>query len=124
MLAAFNSALAESSLCSIGPGARCREHPAQGQRAGAFKGARMPVAVVFENAEDGKTIHEMMEQLPSRRSTSTACSSPTPQLDPSARRKKRASGDEPAREDVEEVTAARPNRAHLQRIQLMAATMR
>jgi uncharacterized protein (DUF433 family) len=29
-----------------------------------FKGTRTPVAIVFENLEDGTTIDEVMEQLP------------------------------------------------------------
>ena len=29
-----------------------------------FKGTRTPVAVVFENLEDGMTIDEVMEQFP------------------------------------------------------------
>jgi uncharacterized protein (DUF433 family) len=29
-----------------------------------FKGSRMPVLVVFENLQDGMTIHEIIEQFP------------------------------------------------------------
>ncbi len=32
-----------------------------------FKGTRTPVAVVFENLEDGMTIDEVMEQFPGSR---------------------------------------------------------
>jgi uncharacterized protein (DUF433 family) len=36
----------------------------QGQRRLVFKGTRTPVAVVFENLEDGVTIDEVTEQFP------------------------------------------------------------
>jgi uncharacterized protein (DUF433 family) len=41
-----------------------RERPGQGQWRVVFKGTRTPVAVVFENLEDGLTIDELVEQFP------------------------------------------------------------
>jgi len=38
--------------------------PGKVSGAWVFKGTRTPVAVVFENLEDGMTIDEVMEQLP------------------------------------------------------------
>ena len=37
-----------------------------------FKGTRTPVAVVFENLEDGMTIDEVMDQFPVTRAQVTA----------------------------------------------------
>ena len=37
-----------------------------------FKNTRMPVAIVFENLEDGMTIDEVMEQFPVTRAQVTA----------------------------------------------------
>ena len=37
-----------------------------------FKGTRTPVAIVFENLEDGMTIDEVMEQFPVTREQVTA----------------------------------------------------
>ena len=38
--------------------------PGKVSGAWVFKGTRTPVAVVFENLEDGMTIDEVIEQLP------------------------------------------------------------
>ena len=38
--------------------------PGKVSGAWVFKGTRLPVAVVFENLEDGMTIEELMEQFP------------------------------------------------------------
>jgi uncharacterized protein (DUF433 family) len=38
--------------------------PGKVSGAWVFKGTRTPVAIVFENLEDGMTIDEMMEQFP------------------------------------------------------------
>jgi uncharacterized protein (DUF433 family) len=38
--------------------------PGKVSGAWVFKGTRTPVAVVFENLEDGMTIDEVMEQFP------------------------------------------------------------
>ncbi|MEO7191349.1 MAG: DUF433 domain-containing protein [Vicinamibacterales bacterium] len=38
--------------------------PGKVSGAWVFRGTRMPVAVVFENLEDGMTIDELMEQFP------------------------------------------------------------
>ena len=38
--------------------------PGKVSGSGVFKGTRTPVAVVFENLEDGMTIDEVMEQFP------------------------------------------------------------
>lgn len=40
------------------------EHSRQGQRRLVFKGTPTPVAIVFENLEDGMTIDEVMDQFP------------------------------------------------------------
>jgi uncharacterized protein (DUF433 family) len=38
--------------------------PGKVSGAWVFRGTRMPVAIVFENLEDGMTIDEIMEQFP------------------------------------------------------------
>ncbi len=38
--------------------------PGKVSGAWVFKGTRTPVAVIFENLEDGMTINEVMEQFP------------------------------------------------------------
>ena len=38
--------------------------PGKVSGAWVFKGTRMPVAIVFENLEDGMTIDEVLEQFP------------------------------------------------------------
>ena len=38
--------------------------PGKVSGAWVFKNTRTPVAIVFENLEDGMTIHEVMEQFP------------------------------------------------------------
>ena len=48
--------------------------PDKVSRAWLFKGSRTPVAVVFENLEDGMTIDEVMEQFPVTREQVTAVS--------------------------------------------------
>src|ERR1700674_960637 len=54
---------AARTASAVVPG--CRKHPWHGQRgAWVFKGTRTPVAIVFENLEDGMTIDEVMEQFP------------------------------------------------------------
>jgi uncharacterized protein (DUF433 family) len=53
-----------------------------------FKGLRTPVAVVFENLEDGMTIDEVMEQLPvTREQVKAVLESATRSLDASAARR-------------------------------------
>jgi len=47
------------SLCSA-----VESIPGKVSGAWVFKGTRTPVAVVFENLEDGMTIDEVMEQFP------------------------------------------------------------
>jgi uncharacterized protein (DUF433 family) len=46
--------------------------PGKVSGAWVFKGTRTPVAVVFENLEDGMTIDEMLEQFPVTREQVTA----------------------------------------------------
>jgi len=38
--------------------------PGKVSGAWVFKGTRTPAAIVFENLEDGMTIHEVLEQFP------------------------------------------------------------
>jgi uncharacterized protein (DUF433 family) len=55
---------------SVHGSARLVRMPGSGERSGqvsgawVFKGTRTPVAVVFENLEDGMTIDQVMEQFP------------------------------------------------------------
>jgi uncharacterized protein (DUF433 family) len=46
--------------------------PGKVSGAWVFKGTRTPVAVVFENLEDGMTIDELIEQFPVTRDQLTA----------------------------------------------------
>jgi uncharacterized protein (DUF433 family) len=46
--------------------------PGKVSGAWVFKGTRTPVAIVFENLEDGMTIDEVMEQFPVTREQVTA----------------------------------------------------
>ena len=46
--------------------------PGKVSGAWVFKGTRMPVAIVFENLEDGMTIDEVMDQFPVTREQVTA----------------------------------------------------
>ena len=46
--------------------------PGKVSGAWVFKNTRMPVAIVFENLEDGMTIDEVMEQFPVTRAQVTA----------------------------------------------------
>jgi len=41
--------------------------PGKVSGAWVFKGTRTPVAIVFENLEDGRSIDEVMEQFPATR---------------------------------------------------------
>jgi uncharacterized protein (DUF433 family) len=47
------------SLCPV-----VESIPGKVSGAWVFKGTRTPVAIVFENLEDGMTIDEMLEQFP------------------------------------------------------------
>ena len=46
--------------------------PGKVSGAWVFKNTRTPVAIVFENLEDGMTIDEVMEQFPATRAQVTA----------------------------------------------------
>ena len=50
------------SLCPV-----VESIPGKVSGAWVFKGTRTPVAVVFENLEDGMTINEVIEQFPGSR---------------------------------------------------------
>ena|SRR5712692_128716 len=52
--------------------------PGKVSGAWVFKGTRTPVAIVFENLEDGMTINEVMEQFPVTREQIKAVSSSPP----------------------------------------------
>jgi uncharacterized protein (DUF433 family) len=52
-------ALLDWSQCAV-----VESIPGKVSGAWVFKGTRTPVAIVFENLEDGMTIDEVMEQFP------------------------------------------------------------